>query len=431
MPRGLRLRADDADLAAEQRVQQRRFADVRPADDRGEAAAMPCRWLLVHRWSPCNVCISALRISCAAACSARRRLGPLADDPQAERIDRAAYLEHLIVRLAGGRFDCIARQRQAACLQRFLQTGLGILQFRRARQPVEARHEQPLDHLRRGVEAAVQVDRAEQRFERVGQDRFAAEAAGFQLARAEPQLLAELDLGGDDRERLAAHQARAEARQLALVGGAELAEHQHGDHAVEHRVAEELQPFVVRAAGAAMGQRRFEQRRVAALVAERVMQPFACRLQSSIRPPRRAVRLKAAALTDVDGLVEVRDQRNVGDERRFGAIPGAHREAAAGLLDLDFLRLDAVDVLDGPAPVERIAQRPAGWSGRPHAPWRSARARARRPCIRSTPAPAGSPAYSAKPRIATITTMPRKVAPRWRERIVKLPMTTKRGACLS
>ncbi len=78
VPRRLRLRADDADLAAEQRVQQRRLADVRPADDRCESTAVPCCRLLAHRWSPCNVCIKALRISCAAACSARRRLGPLA-----------------------------------------------------------------------------------------------------------------------------------------------------------------------------------------------------------------------------------------------------------------------------------------------------------------------------------------------------------------
>ena len=245
------------------------------------------------------------------------------DHPQAERVDRAAHLEQLIVRLAGGRFDCIARQRQAAGLQRFLQTGLGILQFRRARQPVEARHEQPLDHLRRGVEAAVQVDRAEQRLERVGQDRLAPEAAGLQLARAEPQLLAELDLGGDHRQRLAAHQARAEARQLALVGGAELAEHQHGDHAVEHRVAEELQSFVVRRRRrcdgsaplrAAPGRGTRSRARRAAI-----------RVPSS--KPRGISRRRRRPPPTLDGLVEVRDQRNVGDERRLGAIPGAHREA--------------------------------------------------------------------------------------------------------
>ena len=52
----------------------------------------------------------------------------------------------LIVRLARSRFDRIDGQRQAARLQRFLQTRLGILEFGRARQPVEPRHEQPLDH---------------------------------------------------------------------------------------------------------------------------------------------------------------------------------------------------------------------------------------------------------------------------------------------
>ena len=59
MARRLRLRADDADLATEQRIQQRRLADVRPADDRGEAAAMPCcaRWSRgsFTAGSPCDV----------------------------------------------------------------------------------------------------------------------------------------------------------------------------------------------------------------------------------------------------------------------------------------------------------------------------------------------------------------------------------------
>ena len=40
--RGLRLVGGDADLLADQRVQQRRLADVRPADDRHEPAP-PCR----------------------------------------------------------------------------------------------------------------------------------------------------------------------------------------------------------------------------------------------------------------------------------------------------------------------------------------------------------------------------------------------------
>ena len=42
LARRVRLVRDDAELLADERVQQRRFADVRPADDRDEAAAAAC-----------------------------------------------------------------------------------------------------------------------------------------------------------------------------------------------------------------------------------------------------------------------------------------------------------------------------------------------------------------------------------------------------
>src|SRR5690606_7317457 len=101
------------------------------------------------------------------------------------------------------------------------------------------------------------IDRAEERLEGIGQDGLAPEAARLELARAEPQLLAQVDLRGDDRERLTAHEARAESRQVAFVGRSELAEDQDRDDAVEHCIAEEFQALVVRTAGAAMRERGF------------------------------------------------------------------------------------------------------------------------------------------------------------------------------
>ena len=69
LARRVRLVRDDAELLADERVQQRRLADVRPADDRDEAAAA-----LVLR--QCCSPVSTTSIAAAASCSARRRLCP-------------------------------------------------------------------------------------------------------------------------------------------------------------------------------------------------------------------------------------------------------------------------------------------------------------------------------------------------------------------
>ena len=70
LARRVRLVRDDADLLADQRVQQRGLADVRPADDRDEAAAAR------SAGHPSRSPVSTDSIAAAASCSARRRLGP-------------------------------------------------------------------------------------------------------------------------------------------------------------------------------------------------------------------------------------------------------------------------------------------------------------------------------------------------------------------
>ena len=52
LPRRVRLVRDDAELLADEGVQQRRLADVRPADDRHEAAAAAWVSVLAHRSAP-------------------------------------------------------------------------------------------------------------------------------------------------------------------------------------------------------------------------------------------------------------------------------------------------------------------------------------------------------------------------------------------
>ena len=73
VPRRLRLRRDDAELAPRECVQERRLADVRAAGQYDRAPAVGV--LRVH---PGDFSAGSARIRCAASCSARRRLLPSA-----------------------------------------------------------------------------------------------------------------------------------------------------------------------------------------------------------------------------------------------------------------------------------------------------------------------------------------------------------------
>jgi len=153
-------------------------------------------------------------------------------------------------------------------------------------QRAQAVREQRLDHPGGGANPAVEVHGAEQRLERVGEDRAAAVATALHLAAAEAQLLAEPQLGGDLCQRTATHQRRTVAAQLALVGVGAGAVEQRGDGEIEHRVPHELEPLVVAAARAAVGQRRLEQRRIAELVLEPRLSPFAGSQQAGLTAGR-------------------------------------------------------------------------------------------------------------------------------------------------
>ena len=124
------------------------------------------------------------------------------------------------------------------------------------------------DRRAHGFEAAVEIQRAAQRLEGVREDGLAAEAAGLELARAQQQQFAELHRLRDLGQRLLAHEARAQARQVAFARDREFAVQAFGQQQVEHRVAEELEPLVVGAFGAAMRERDDEQRAVARRIAQ-------------------------------------------------------------------------------------------------------------------------------------------------------------------
>ena len=169
-------------FCADQRIEQRRLADVRAADEGGEAAAE----------SACCIAHGDLRTSRGNCVAARARPPPArrgagsSPRPRARSLERrhlAGDRESLRVRLALDALHAYTRQRQAARLQVLLQAGLGILQRRRrrARLRCAARTALRVSALR-PPRARRRETRAAQRLEGIGQDRLAAKAAGLELA---------------------------------------------------------------------------------------------------------------------------------------------------------------------------------------------------------------------------------------------------------
>jgi hypothetical protein len=102
----------------------------------------------------------------------------------------------------------VLRQRQPAPLQPFLQARLGVLggpwQF------LDAPPEQSLHNLAARGKTGIQVDRRHQRLEGVGEDGITPEPPALELARTEFQLVAQLQLAGNHRQRLAIDHLRAQ-----------------------------------------------------------------------------------------------------------------------------------------------------------------------------------------------------------------------------
>ena len=113
--------------------------------------------------------------------------------------------------------------------------------------PSSSRVNRRLGHLVGGLEAAVLVDRAHQRLERIGQDRALLPAAGLLLAAAEKDPLPQRQpLGHAGQAGLVDH-GGALLRQLALGVVGKPTHQQIADHQRDDRVAQELQPLVVAA----------------------------------------------------------------------------------------------------------------------------------------------------------------------------------------
>ncbi len=213
--RRLRPRAHDADLLPEQRVQQRRLADVRAADQRREPAV---REFLVRG---CGQCLrrssirSPVRDSRSSTCCAARLFRATAarslpEFAQAEFLDLAARDEPVLVRLAAHRRpphmpgSGSPRACSNSCRRVF-----GSLSSRASGSPAEAFGEQAFDHATRPRRARRRgrPRRTVPRARRPGSSR-AAKPPVFSSPLPSFSRSPRPRLGGDLGQRLPAHQRR-------------------------------------------------------------------------------------------------------------------------------------------------------------------------------------------------------------------------------
>lgn len=138
----------------------------------------------------------------------------------------------------------VAGQFTGTRLQELLQAGLGVLVGVDQRQAVELGRQPGQHTLTRHFHASIQVDRTDQRFQGIGEDRLTAETAAFQLTGTQAQVFAQIETAGQYGQGFSLHQARAQTRQLAFAGLETLEQRFAGDE-VEDGVTEEFQPFVV------------------------------------------------------------------------------------------------------------------------------------------------------------------------------------------
>ena len=153
---GLHLGRDDADLGADQRVDQGRLAGIGRADDGDEAGAVghvhvPQPFEQRRRRQP-------LGLALAAGAAAARLLA----------LDRDIDHEHRRMRRPLAADLAIGGQRQAARLRPFLQRRLGVA--RRGQAGAQPLAPQALDARRGDGEAGIEEDRAQHRLAGVGQD---------------------------------------------------------------------------------------------------------------------------------------------------------------------------------------------------------------------------------------------------------------------
>ncbi|MCY1398769.1 hypothetical protein D9M71_138090 [compost metagenome] len=148
----------------------------------------------------------------------------------------------------------IAGQFARPRLQEFLQARLRVLAGVDQRQAVEFVGQPRQYAIARRFHARIQIDGANQGFQGVGQDRFAAETATLQFARTQAQVFAQVKTACQHGQGFTLHQARTQARQLAFARLRETFEQRLAGDEVENGITEELQTLVIAPGETAVGQ---------------------------------------------------------------------------------------------------------------------------------------------------------------------------------
>jgi hypothetical protein len=140
--------------------------------------------------------------------------------------------------------DDVFRDTEPVLGGQLLEGGLPVQPGAECGRRLDQRVEEPVDGHGGGLEAAGQVDGAEDRFDRVGEDRCLVAATGGLLTAAELDVLTERDLAADAGQRTCIDDGRAQLGQAALGQLGMAAVERLGDDDTEHGVAEELEALV-------------------------------------------------------------------------------------------------------------------------------------------------------------------------------------------
>ena len=175
--------------------------------------------------------------------------------------------------LPGDLNQFVGRQREFARLQPLLQSRLWIAQLVRVGQRFETFGIDAVDDGLRDRKAGVEIDRAEQRFERVGENGLAPVTAGLAFPAAEYQVFADLEFRRNGGERRVLDERRSQPAQVALVRLRSQTEQRFRDNEIEYGVAQEFEALVIAPLGAAVCQRPREQALVFEPVLQRLFEP--------------------------------------------------------------------------------------------------------------------------------------------------------------
>lgn len=166
----------------------------------------------------------------------------------------AANSENLSVRLTIHTLHLIRGQGQMATLHVFLQASLRVLAAFAWVDAGEALLVEPEHDALRGPETAIENDRPEDRLERVGEYRRPFPTAAFLFALADPEVPRKIEANSERMKCRLAHEVRPHPGQLSLRQVGKALEQGEGDHAIQHAVADELEPLIVRLAETAVRQ---------------------------------------------------------------------------------------------------------------------------------------------------------------------------------